>query len=316
MLSEGNQSLNAKQYDPAVQKLQAAVNLQPSNVDGQTALVKAKQGKDDQAAQAHKQQTAAAKPPTSGNPQFAQAIERARTAIAASQFDAARTALGEAMRIEASNPENHKVQQELADAQKAARRGNAKPPGGDTQKEKFQALLVSAHKAVAAKQIDDAEKSLAQARAINASDPQVAQVQKEIDAAKVVHVNGTQEKEAAYDAAMKAGNQSLSVGKFDDAIHSAQEALRQKPNDTPASQLLSQAEKAKATVAAQPKTEPNLAEYEKYRMSGSANFLCPEELRSGDSLRQRSDEDHKPADAEGDQDRQRFPRRPIAGQEG
>ncbi len=211
LLNEGNQALNAKQYDPAIQKLQAAVNLQPANVPAQTALAKAKQGHEEQVAQAHKQNAQTAKATTAPaqpamppakqnvpNPQFTLAISRARTAIQANQFDTARQAIGDAAKIDPSNPEFHKVTQELADAQKA-HAAVAKSPAADPQKEKFQAAITAARQSIAAKQLDAAQTHLAQARAMNANDPAIAQVQKELDTAKSAQaaVPPTQPKDTA-----------------------------------------------------------------------------------------------------------------------
>jgi tetratricopeptide (TPR) repeat protein len=268
-----------KKYDQAVSQYRlASLTVQTDEAanglkQAQDALARAQAAAKAQAeAQQREQQKDA---------QFRKLLADGKTAAAAKQYGQAVQAFQAAIRLK---PGDVEAQGELVKAQQArdevrvAERKKDPPaksvvtlpavPAKDTppavpakqttDEEKFkglkvQSLVAQARRALAARQFDSAEKTIAEAAALLPNDPGVQQVQKDLAQAKQAMAAEAaaevKKRQQAYQDAIRLGQTALAAKRYDDAVNAFTEALRQAPNDKDATQLLQQAQKLKADAA-------------------------------------------------------------------
>jgi tetratricopeptide (TPR) repeat protein len=244
LIGEARAAAAAKQFDKAIQGLNAAISLKPGSVEAQAELVKTQQARDDYAAQARRD-AAAANAAKNNSARFAQAIDRARAAIKLNKFDDAAQAIADARTIDPSNAEFKKVQQELTDA-RSAFAANQKMRDEEMRKQQIAGAADAARKAILAKQYDEADKAVADLRRLSPIDPQIVSLTQQIaDGRKAMAASAEAAKrQAAYDAAMKSGQTALDAKKYTEAAQQFTLALQNKPNDPNATQLLATARAA------------------------------------------------------------------------
>ena len=254
LLAEAKAATAAKQFDKAQQSLQAAIALKPAAVEAQVELIKTQHAKDDHVALLRQspeiptiQPVPMVDPPVGPNQAFAQAVDRARTAIKANQFDTAVQAIAEAGRIDPSSAELKKVRQELADARTAMQNAAdlAKRQAAlkaETERLKNYDDAMSRGKAFAtAKQYVQASDAFALALKFAPNDPAATQALNDTRTAMIPPKKETPKVDpvkAAHDQYLTAARAAFAARQFEDAIRQATEALKLIPNDAEAAKII------------------------------------------------------------------------------
>lgn len=238
-MQRGRTALSLKNWDAAIEAFKAAQATLPGDTASAQFIKDAEKGKADaDSTNTARMRTVA----------LAQAIDRARAAIKLNRFDEATTAIADAARIDPASADLKKVQQELADARTAVA---ANQKTAALQKA-FDAAIIEARTAIAAKKFDDADKALSQAKQLMPNDPALARLQKDIAAGrKGLAANKAQEQlHAEFDKAVNAGRIALNAKKYAEAVQHFTTALKIKP-DRAVDALLAEAKKGQAALTAE-----------------------------------------------------------------
>ena len=173
---------------------------------------------------------------------FAAALDRARQAIRTNRFGDADAAIADAGKIDPKSADIKKVQQELADARTAAVTG-AKNQEAATRQQKFDAAVAAAKKAFAVRQIDVAERSLNEAKAIDPMNQQLTPLLRQLTEAKEAIQSNVEaaKRKQAYDEQIAKAQALLAGKRYEEVITFAKAALTIAPNDPTATQLIAAA---------------------------------------------------------------------------
>jgi tetratricopeptide (TPR) repeat protein len=172
-------------------------------------------------------------------------------------LQAARTALAAKKWTEALKEATAALDRKPGDAAandliKQAQAGSAADVAEQKKRDDFNRLLGQGKAALAAKKYPEAEKAFADALKLFPNDPEALKGQREAaDAHKIQ--DAERQKQAQYEAHLKAVQAALALKKWDDAIREAGAALDQKPGDPAAQSALKAAQDGKAAAAAEQK---------------------------------------------------------------
>jgi tetratricopeptide (TPR) repeat protein len=176
-------------------------------------------------------------------------LDRVRAGITQKRFDEAEIALNQALKLDPKGTNVLKAQADLA----AARQAHvAMQKKSADEQARLQNLLTEARKQLTAKQLDAAEKTIAEAAKLAPRDPAVTQLSRDLNAARQAAATTAadmQKRKLAYADAMRLGRTALTAGRHADAVNAFTEALRQQPGDGEATRLLTQARQAMTDAA-------------------------------------------------------------------
>ena len=253
LMAVGKSASAAGKYADAVTNLQEARKLDPTNGDVLAALTQAEQARSraQAAAQATKTLTPLVsttpivpplpktkiEPPKVDPAKLTAAIGSARAAIKANDFATALTHLSTAKSLSPTDPQIGQVERELSTARDAH----------DSQMKSqaaFAAAFDKGKKALDTKNYPVAIQSLKQALDLQPTNPQARQLLDQANAAQsAAQTAATQAaaRDAAYTQSLKTGQQHLATKNYPAAIQAAQEALKHRPGDPAATQIVQQA---------------------------------------------------------------------------
>ncbi|MCE9530526.1 MAG: hypothetical protein K8T89_05255 [Planctomycetes bacterium] len=246
-MQQGRTALSLKNHDAAIESFKAAQQILPGDLTSTQMLRDAEKMKADaDTANATRIKAAAVN----------QAIARARAAIKLNKFDDAITAIADAGKVDPSNMELKKVQQELADARNNFA-ATQKMREDAERKLKFSNTIATARQQMSTMQLGQAEKTLAEAKQIAAADPQNAAMQKELADTQTALQGAlaNAKTQSGYDTAFKAAGDFMKLGKFAEAEQQYLEALKAKPKDPIAEDGLKQARAGLSGAANAAKTK-------------------------------------------------------------
>jgi tetratricopeptide (TPR) repeat protein len=265
LMNEGQAAFGGKNFSLAVEKYSAAKKLIPANVDVIAGLAAAEQARDRLAMEAKQKTTI---PPVQPGLTDAQKLKAqfdvlmvaGQKAMNDKKFADAVKSFTEATKLMPTDKASQGLLQlALQQEKKAAETGDLA-----LKQQRFKTLIDDARKAIQGKQLDAAAKTLDAAAAILPQDPQLAAVRQEIDLARrnlTQELNNAKSK-AAYDLAIKQGNDALAGKKFAEAMKSFQYALEIVPNDPTALKLLQAVnQQSKVAKGPPPPTPAQTAEY-------------------------------------------------------
>jgi YD repeat-containing protein len=236
-MRQGRAALGLKQYADALGSFQKAQDLLPGDA-ASAELIRdvSKQKTEADTATAARQKGA----------EVNQAIADARAALRANKFDEAKVATDKVLKLDPDNAIAKKLAADIDEGRKAYAAAVQKKD--DAKKSaKVDELLARARRAIQAKDLDGAAKFLADAAAVDATDPDVKKVQAEYDAARrqtAATDTDAKQKQAAYLQALRDASTAYAAKKYDVAIREAKEALANKPGDPAATKILADAQKA------------------------------------------------------------------------
>ncbi|MSR53727.1 MAG: tetratricopeptide repeat protein [Gemmataceae bacterium] len=239
-MRQGRAAMSLKQFDKAIGFFKQAQTLLPGDVASNDLLAEATKRNADTAATEAARKKAA---------ELNQAVTSGRTALRTQRFDDAQTAADSAMKIAPESVEVKKLIADIADAKKAHLAAMQKKEAEGKKAAQVDALLDKARAALQAKDLEQADKFLADATAIDATDPDIKKVRQEFEALRNKMVTEdivAKNKQQAYLSAMKNGSTAFTAKQYALAVAQARIALVNKPGDGPASKLLADAQKADA----------------------------------------------------------------------
>ena len=164
--------------------------------------------------------------------QFDAFITRGKKAMDDKNFEEAARQFEQALRI---FPDNATAKNDLLQTQESLKKASV-----DVE---FSNALRAAQKAFDAQQFDEALTNLAKAQALNPNDPQAIEL-----ATRAKQRQQAAQVERTYADAVKAAQQALNDGNFDEVIHQGKLALIAKPDDSVATSLLQKGEDGKAEL--------------------------------------------------------------------
>ncbi|HVK11693.1 MAG TPA: hypothetical protein VM597_23175, partial [Gemmataceae bacterium] len=241
-MRQGQAALKLKQYSDALGLFQKAQETLPGDATS-AQLIKdvTKQRQDAEAATAARTKAA----------ELASAIAAGRAALRASKLDEAQAAAERAEKLNPASPELKRLQTDIDAARKTA--AAAAPKKGTTEAppkkgNKVDALLAGARQAIQTKDLDKASRLLAEAAVEDPKDPDIRKVQAEYEVARRQMANdlNAAKVQADYEGAMRAAQNALTAKQYDVATAKASEALKLKPNDPAATQIVTAARKGSA----------------------------------------------------------------------
>lgn len=240
LMKQGRAALGLKQYSDALGLFQKAQTLLPGDA-ASTQLI----------ADVQKQmaQTEATELARRKAAEVAQVIATGRAALKAGKIDEAQTSADKALTLAPTNLDAKRLVTEIDTARKAMTAAKKEPV---VPKKGIAGTLAQARQAIKAQDFDKAATLLAAARAEEPTAPEIAAVQTELNNARAAMSTAEAEakkRQLAYDNAIKAAREALEDKKFTVAIQQATEALRLKPADPVASQLLAAARKSETAAA-------------------------------------------------------------------
>ena len=223
LIAEAKQSAATKQFDPAIQKLQAAISLKPSSVEAQAELVKIRQAREDHLSANRKQPVVPVK-----QDEFQQLLEAGKAKIAAKQYDAAIVSLNDALKIKPNDPSAVAALQQAQQLQ-AVPKENPKAVA-------LAQALARARAAIKANQFDEAVQGIAQAGQLDPSNPELKKVQQELSDARATHAAAEdlrveQARRKLFTGHLEAARKALAEKQFDVAGKSLGEATKLYPAD-------------------------------------------------------------------------------------
>jgi hypothetical protein len=233
LLAEGRLSLKLKQYDKAADAFRGMLRLMPGDKAADSLLQDAVKAKADAEAAVAAQQQAARK-----MTDFANALSKAKAALAAGRLEEAAAAARNAAQVDANNPE---LIQLLADLRKAQDTKSADDAAMKNKLRQFNDLLSKAEQALASKKYDEATRLAEEARKLFPGDPKLADL-----LARVAGQKQGQNQMAAYNSAMADAEKAFQAKSYDDALKAVAAALKIAPNDKNALALQKQIENAKS----------------------------------------------------------------------
>lgn len=255
-------AIKAGKLDAAAQALAQATKLAPKDA----AVLRAEQELDDArraAALATKQ--AAEKEQAE---KVRQLIVNAQTAIKAGKLDAAAQALAQAGKLAPKDAGVLRAQQELDEARRAAALVT-KQTLEKEQAEKVRQLIVTGQAAMKAGNLDAAAKALDQASKLAPKDAAVLGARQALEAARKSAATKAAEQKQ-FDEAVKSAQAALAAKRFDDAAKLIGDALKLRPRDPLATQLLAQAEKSRAETKTAQQDAKKKAEFDRLMKLGSS----------------------------------------------
>ena len=128
----------------------------------------------------------------------------------------------------------------------------------------YDAVLSAGRSALSAGRLDDAIRSLQQAKALMPA---------ETEPGKLLEEATSKKRKAEYDAALSAGRSALSAGRYDEAIRSLQQAKALMPAETEPGKLLTETESKKRKAAVEKllkAAEARKRDYDRYLSQGKS----------------------------------------------
>ena len=233
----GQSALKLKQLDAALAAFRKAQEILPGD-DISATLIKdvTKQQEDAKLALMTRQKAA----------EQAQLLLTGRAALRAGKFDEARASADKAAKINADAPDLKKFLAEIDVAGKANAAAIQKKEMAAKKGAKIDALLDSARKAIAVKDLANASKLLAEAAVEDPTDPDIKKVQAEYEAVRrsmAATDADAKKKQEAYLLAVRNASTFAAAKKYPEAAAAAKQALAAKPDDPTALKILADAEK-------------------------------------------------------------------------
>jgi tetratricopeptide (TPR) repeat protein len=220
LLGEGQLALKSQRYDVAIKSLTAAQKLMPQDQTVATLLAEARSG------QASLDQKTAVQAQSA---KVQTALAAGRAALKSNDFVTAAREFAAAKALAPTDPQVVQAERDLATARQAF----------DQQKSvvAFTAAFDKGKKALDAKNYSVAIQSFKEAVALQPMNAQAAQL---LQQATLAH-EASLKSDTAYTHLLQQAQQALIVKNFPVAVQAAQEALKHRPNDPQATQILQQA---------------------------------------------------------------------------
>jgi tetratricopeptide (TPR) repeat protein len=220
LLGEGQLALKSQRYDLAIKSLTAAQKLMPQDPTVATLLAEARSGQ----ASFDRKTTA-----QSQSAKVQTALAAGRAALKSNDFATAAKEFAAAKALAPTDPQVVQAERDLATARQAF----------DQQKSvvAFTAAFDKGKKALDAKNYTVAIQSLKEAVALQPMNAQAAQL---LQQATLAH-EASLKSDTAYTQSLQQAQQALIGKNYPVAVQAAQEALKHRPNDPQAMQILQQA---------------------------------------------------------------------------
>jgi tetratricopeptide (TPR) repeat protein len=245
LLAAGDQNLRAKRYDAAIVAFTDALKLSPADAKAKAGLEQA------QAAQASMKLDARAQAEAKRKrDEYEKAMRQGRAALNLKQYS---DALGLFQKAQELLPGDTASAELIEDVTK--RKADAE--GAQLTQKKTAELnqaIAAGRAALRAKKFDEAQAAADRAAKIDADHAALKKLAADIDAQRKAYAAAMPKKEtgdaearkrqAAYELAMRSAQSALTARRYDNAIRHATEALRLKPDDPAATQVLAAAKKA------------------------------------------------------------------------
>jgi tetratricopeptide (TPR) repeat protein len=220
-LADGRLAMKLKYYDQAMEQFRSAVRLVPGDMAAESLFADAQKAKAEADAAVTSQQQAARK-----KADLANALIKAKTALAAGRLDEAVAASRIAAEIDANNAD---VVQLLADIRRAQDAKQTNDLAMTNKRQQFNELLIKADQALTAKKYNDAKLLAEQARKLFPDDPKAADLLARIS--KGQDSAGMAERQAKVKRLLADANTASAAKRFDDAAMLLAEAAQLAPND-------------------------------------------------------------------------------------
>ncbi len=233
IIKSGQSMLAKKDYEDAAKAFNDALKLEPKNAQTTQLLQQALAGwnreKIADAEQAKKQSA------------YVAAVKSGQGMLAKRQYEDAARAFGEALRLVPKDAQATQLLQQANAAWNDAKTAAA----GDLAKRQaaYQSAITSGQNLLAKKQYEDAAKSFSDALKAIPNDQKASQLLKQANAAWAdakEDAGDLAKKQAAYQSAIKTGQNLLAKKQYEDAAKSFGDALKLMPKDAQATKLLQQ----------------------------------------------------------------------------
>ncbi len=178
-------------------------------------------------------------------------LQQARSAVAAKKYDEATSLVGEANKLIPNDPA---AQTLIRDAQAGKAATNAETK----RKSDYSADIQAARTALTARRFDEAVKAANGALSLYPTDPAATQLLHDAQAGKAAG-EGEAKRKADYTADLQAARLSLTGKRYDEAIRSANEALKLYPGDPTATAILRDAQTGKVGADTEAKRNADYA---------------------------------------------------------
>ncbi|HEX3152616.1 MAG TPA: tetratricopeptide repeat protein [Gemmataceae bacterium] len=249
----GKQNLTAKQYDGAIVAFTDALRIDAKNAEANAGLQSA------QAAQKENIKDAAALAEAKRKrDEYEVAMRQGRAALNLKHYSDALGFFQKAQDTLPGDAASAELIKEATKQQATVAATTKKDPIATLPKKdppiktagKVDDLVAKARAAIKAKDMTAAYQAIVEASKLDPTDADLRKVRGEYETARLaMSADPTAgQKQAMYEAAMSAANTAFTAKRYDDAIAKATEALKQKPGDAAATQLLASAKKADAAA--------------------------------------------------------------------
>ncbi|HMP59924.1 MAG TPA: hypothetical protein PKD86_11270, partial [Gemmatales bacterium] len=300
LLVAARQAEAKKDYAEALTAIRKALELRPDEVEAQALASRVQVAQEQAATQARLQQEAAAQ-----EPRLKELLELARTSASARQFEAADLYLQQALQMRPGHAPALALKQQIATARQAvtARPTGPAPRPGGTRPDPAERLIAECQAALAAKNLPQAERLLAQSLRQAPADPRMGQLQRDVQAlraelqsqraaeaaaSRAEAEKQEKAKEERFKELMNSGRKAMQDGSFEEAAKLLKEAVELYPGDSNAQLLYGMASKRVADDQ-QRKTR----EEEQQRREAEAKAKAEAEARIEAERRQRAETERR-----------------------
>ena len=242
LLGEGQTHLRNQKYAEAIASLTEALKVKENDPSAMAALAQARAGKASVQSAATKEAEA-----KSTAAKVRDSVAAGRTALKSNDLVAAAAALNTAKSLAPNDPDVAQALRELDSARQTADASVKKVAETKALAAKLRDAVTAGRAALKANDLAGATAAFNAAKAIAPTDTEVVQGLRDLDAARQT-AETSAKKDAAFNMALAQGRKLFDAKNYPAAIDAAQQALKARPGNAAALQLLTQAQAAQVAL--------------------------------------------------------------------